>query len=174
MVDTELQEILAKEVEKLIANHGLAVPGRNPIDNPEIEEPYVKGDAIWKNWNVYRQEKPYKTDENDDELENYVIVIINDEDLDSEGYWTVEMQFIVSIELDEDDRQGHIIIASFMNELWKHFKTHNIAEGEAELVPKSAKKRWNQESYPNYYEAALICDWKFKDAEYVRGVEELL
>ncbi|MBO5630993.1 MAG: hypothetical protein J5965_18140, partial [Aeriscardovia sp.] len=64
MVDTELQEILAKEVEKLIANHGLAVPGRNPIDNPEIEEPYVKGDAIWKNWNVYRQEKPYKTDEN--------------------------------------------------------------------------------------------------------------
>ena len=48
MVDTELQEILAKEVEKLIANHGLAVPGRNPIDNPEIEEPYVKGDAIWK------------------------------------------------------------------------------------------------------------------------------
>lgn len=174
MVDTELQEILAKEVEKLIANHGLAIPGRAASDDMETESPYIEGDLIWKNWNVYRQEKPYKTDTNDSELENYVIVIINDEDMDSEGNWIVEMQFIVAIELDEDDRQGHIILASFMNELWQHLKKYDVAEGQAELVPKSGKKRWNQESYPNFYEAALICDWKFKDAEYKRGVEELI
>ena len=174
MVDTELQEILAQEVEKLIANHGLAIPGRTESDDLETEAPYVKGDQVWKNWNVYRQEKPYKSDVNDEELENYVIVIINDEDMDSEGNWTVQIQFIVAIELDEDDRQGHMILASFMNELWQHFKTNNIAEGEAELVPQSGKKRWNQESYPNFYEAALICNWKFKDVEYKTGLEELL
>ena len=159
MTDIDLQRKIVKSLNELIENHGLAIP-------KDSEEE-------WTDWNVYMQEKPYKTDENDELQEDYIIVFLTDEDTDSDGNWVCEIQFIIGFELFETEHQGHIILATAMNNIWQHFKTHDLDNGEYELLPK-AHKRWNEENYPNYYEAALITRWKIKELENLEGIANLL
>lgn len=159
MTDIDLQRKIVESLKEFVSEKGLAIPKNN--------------EGEWVEWNIYAQEKPYKTDENDEYMEDYIIVLLTDEDTDKEGNWIVEIQFVFGIELYEADHQGHIILASAMNNIWQHFKTHDLDNGEYELMTE-AHKRWNEENYPNYYEAALVTYWKVKELENLEGIADLL
>lgn len=172
MTDLELQKELYNRITAFLEEKGLQFPsmGEEAGEDPEGEP---LAEPSWKAFNVYIQDKPFKTDENDEEEENYIIIILNDEDGRSNTEdWEIEIQFIVGIELYENEHQGNLIIANVMNNLWKLFRTTKI-DG-ADLDRHNKAKRFNQENYPNFYEGALITHWLIHDVQVAEGTEEFL
>jgi hypothetical protein len=156
MTDLDLQAALVRELKQLQKYKSLKL-----LDGSE-----------WKDFHIYTQDKPYKDDADYDEQEDYVIVLIDDEDADSDGWWTVQIQFIISICLYEEQHQGNLIIANLMNQIYLHLKSKGIIDGCYEMENK-AHKRFNQECYPNYYECALITYWKLPPVR-MTGLEEFI
>ena len=73
---------------------------------------FVKSDAItmklgneYKDLKVYPQDLPEKYDEDDEELRNYVVVMIADEDV-VDDEWRVEVHFSINIEDMDNDHSG--------------------------------------------------------------------
>lgn len=82
MTDIELQKALAQELKQMKLKR---------LDG-----------TLWKNFHVYKQGKPYKDDLDTDEQEDYITVVIADEDTDKDGNMIVEIQMILSIYLYDD------------------------------------------------------------------------
>lgn len=175
MTDLELQQALYEHVRSFLKDQGLEFPYSNQetVVDEETGEENEQTIHEWKPFNVYKQDKPYKTDENDEDEENYILIILNDEDGEERSEdWIVEVQFIVGIELYEDDHQGNLIIANVMNKLWHYLRTHKIDGADLDRHDKA--KRFNQENYPNFYEGALITKWRIRDVQVAEGTEEFL
>lgn len=176
MTDLDLQKCIVGEIEGLIKDKCLQVAE----DYDRIED-----------FKVYVQDKPYKSDyvsfedpfageEPDKDImvgsgdqENYIIVVLDDEDLE-EGSddWTVLVHIIVSIKLYERLHQGNLIIADIMNNIYMHLKKKYII-GERYTIEPKAKKRFNLECYPEYAEGDLLTWWKIKDI-YTEGLEDFI
>lgn len=175
MTDLELQQALYEMTCQYLKDQGHAFPfsTTETVTNEETGEDKEETTHEWKPFNVYKQDKPFKTDENDDEEEKYILIIINDEDGEAKTEdWTIEIQFIIGIELYEDDHQGNLIIANMMNKLWHFFRTHKVDGADLDRHDKA--KRFNQENYPNFYEGALITKWHIRDVQVAEGTEEFL
>ena len=156
MTDLELQDSLIHEIEEMTRRHSLKK---------------LNGET-WEDYKIYRQEKPYKDDEFEDDQEDYIIVLINDEDTDGEGNWIVEIQFIISIVLYEEAHQGNLILANLMNQIEMHLRKKGIIAGKYEIEDEM-HKRFNQECPPTYYECALITKWKIPTVQ-MEGLEGLI
>lgn len=88
---------------------------------------FVKSDAItmklgneYKDLKVYPQDLPEKYDEDDEELRNYVVVMIADEDV-VDDEWRVEVHFSINIEDMDNDHSGWVNVMYLMNEIYRHF-----------------------------------------------------
>ena len=156
MTDLDLQDAIIKEIEKLTENQSLKK---------------LNGE-VWKDYNLYRQEKPYKDDEADADQEDYIIVMLDDEDTDENGDWIVNVHILISIVLFEEQHQGNLILANLMNQLDLHFWKQRIIASKYEMQ-KQRHKRFNQECYPNYYECDYITRWKLPQANQ-EGIEMLV
>ena len=156
MTDLELQDSLVREIEEMTRRHSLKK---------------LNGET-WEDYKIYRQEKPYKDDEFEDDQEDYIIVLINDEDTDGEGNWIVEIQFIISIVLYEEAHQGNLILANLMNQIEMHLRKKGIIAEKYEIEDEM-HKRFNQECPPTYYECALITKWKIPTVQ-MEGLEGLI
>lgn len=156
MTDLDLQRELVHEVEELLEKQSL-----KKLDG-----------EVWKNLNVYTQEKPYKDDDADEEQEDYIIVMLDDEDTDKDGNWIVNVHMLMSITLYEEQHQGNLILANLMNQIDLHFMKKGIIAGKYEMETER-HKRFNQECYPNYYECDYISKWKLPEA-HMEGIEELI
>ncbi len=66
MTDLELQDAVIKTIRTLLDHQSLKKPDGQ----------------TWKNLNVYRQDKPYKDDMNDELQEDYILVELGDEDME--------------------------------------------------------------------------------------------
>lgn len=166
MTDLELQRALAGELKKMCETHSL-----KKLDGED-----------WKAYNIYSQDKPYKDDEDDKAQEDYIIVLLDDEETfkDEAGKWKwkVCVQFIISIELYDESNQGNLILANLMNQIDSHFRKHCIVGGCCTMDSKSYKK-FNHECYEGFYESALITYWEFPviepewiDEETMEGIGE--
>lgn len=144
--DLGLQEALIREIEEL-------------ADKQSLKK---LNDEVWTDYKVYRQDKPYKDDEQDSEQEDYIIVMIDDEDTDKEGQWIVTIHILISIVLYEEQHQGNLILANLMNQIDMHLRKKGVIAGKFEME-KEAHKRFNHECYPNYYECDLITKWKLPE-----------
>jgi hypothetical protein len=143
MTDLDLQGALIREIEELAATQSLK-----------------KADGeVWKDYHIYRQDKPYKDDTEDEDQEDYIIVMIDDEDTDAEGNWVVQIQILFSIMLYEEAHQGNLILANWMNQLDQWLCKKHIIDERYEMTG-TRSKRFNHECYPNYYECAYISAWK--------------
>jgi len=156
MTDLDLQEAIVKEIEKLTQDQSLK----------------KLNDEVWKDYNIYTQEKPYKDDFADDDQEDYVIVMLDDEDTDEDGNWIVNVHILLSIKLYEEQHQGNLILANLMNQLDLHFWSLRILDNRYEMQ-KQRHKRFNQECYPNYYECDYITRWKIP-AAHQEGIDQLV
>lgn len=156
MTDLELQQVIVDEIKELTERQMLRK---------------LDGEA-WKDYNLYIQEKPLKDDEYDEDQEDYIIVMLDDEDTNGDGDWIVTVHIIMSIMLMEEQHQGNLILANLMNQLDFHFRRRGIIGGKYEME-KERHKRFNQECYPNYYECDYITKWKLPDDE-MEGLEKFL
>lgn len=145
MTDLKLQQVIIDEIRTLLDNHSI-----RKLDGEE-----------WTDFHVYCQDKPYKDDEEDDQ-EDYIIVMLDDEDLGADGRWKVNVHILISICLYEEEHQGNMILADLMNQIYMHFQKKGFIGGMFEMESE-AHKRFNQESYPNYYECDLITVWKLPE-----------
>lgn len=143
MTDLDLQDALIRELEELVERQSL-----KKLDG-----------EVWKDFNIYRQDKPYKDDEADVDQEDYIIVMLDDEDMDQDGRWIVDVQMVISIMLFEKENQGNLILANLMNQIDLHLSKKGIIAGKYEME-KEKYKRFNHECDPNYYECCLITRWK--------------
>lgn len=147
MTDLELQDALIREIEELVEHQSL-----KKLDG-----------EVWKDFNIYRQDKPYKIDGEEDDQEDYIIVMLDDEDTDQDGQWIVTIHMLISIMLFEDEHQGNLILATLMNQIDLHLSKKGIIAGKYEME-KEKHKRFNNECYPNYYECDLITKWRLPAA----------
>lgn len=145
MTDLKLQQAIIDEIKMM-------------MDTNSIKK--LNGDQ-WTDFHVYRQDKPYKDDEEDDQ-EDYMIVMLDDEDLGADGRWKVDVHILISICLYEQEHQGNVILADLMNQIFMHFQKKGFIGEMFEMEPE-AHKRFNQECYPNYYECDLITVWKLPE-----------
>lgn len=162
MTDLDLQKAIVDEVKEMIVSHHLQMCG----EYDEI-----------KDFTVYTQEKPYKNDYDidEEEQENYIIVMLDDEDInENQDYWTVQVHIIISINLYEKQHQGNLIIADIMNNIhmWLTRKK-SIGYQNQYKIEHRAHKRFNQECYPEYCEGDLITFWHLPIPE-MEGVDNLL
>ncbi len=156
MTDLALQEAIIQEIKEFTE--------RQSLKKLEDEE--------WTDYNIYRQDKPYKDDGFDDDQEDYIIILIDDEDTDPEGNWIVTVQIIISIMLYEEQHQGNLILANLMNQMDMHFRKKGVINGQYEMEMER-HKRFNHACPPNCYECAYITKWKLPDIQQ-EGLEELL
>lgn len=156
MTDLDLQDALIREIRELTDSHGL-----KKLDG-----------EVWKDFNIYRQEKLYKDDESDEDQEDYLIVILDMEDTDEEGNWVVTVHFVMSIMLLEEEHQGNLILANLMNQLDMHFCKKGIIDSRYEMK-RERHKRFNHECYPNYYECDYITKWEVPGV-CMEGIGDLL
>lgn len=156
MTDLELQDTIIQEIKELAASHSLKK---------------LNGE-VWKDYHIYKQDKPYKDDEVDDAQEDYIIVMLDDEDTDEDGKWVVNVHILISIALFEEEHQGNIILADLMNQLDLHFYGKRIIGGRYEME-KERHKRFNHECPPNYYECAYTTRWILPEVHQILG-EDLI
>ena len=129
-------------------------------------------DEVWEDYHIYRQDKPYKDDMDDTDQEDYIIVMIDDEDTDEDGRWVVTVHMIFSIMLYDEENQGNLILASLMNQVDLHLCKKGVIAGKYEME-KERHKRFNQECYPNYYECDYITKWKLPEMNQ-EGIGDLI
>ena len=156
MTDLHLQDSLIQELKELTASHSLKK---------------LNGE-VWENYHIYRQDKPYKDEEETEEQADYIIVMIDDEDTDKDGRWIVTIHMIFSIMLYDEENQGNLILASLMNQVDLHLTKKGIIAGVYEME-KEKHKRINQECYPNFYECDYITKWKLPEMN-MEGIGDLI
>lgn len=156
MTDLHLQDALIQELKYLTESHSLKK---------------LNGD-VWDNYHIYRQEKPYKDDDDVSEQEDYIIVMLDDEDTDEDGCWIVTVHMIFSIMLYDEENQGNLVLASLMNQVDLHLTKKGIIAGVYEME-KEKHKRFNQECYPNFYECDYITKWKLPEMN-MEGIGDLI
>lgn len=156
MTDLHLQDALIHELEELTAHHSLK----------------KLNDEVWEDYCIYRQDKPYKDDENISEQSDYIIVMLDDEDTDKEGNWIVTVHMIFSIMLFDEENQGNLILASLMNQVDLYLMKKGIIAGVYEMETEK-HKRFNHECYPNFYESDYITKWKIPSPR-LEGIGDLI
>lgn len=175
--DTGLQDAIIEELKKI--NLDWRKPGTKP--------------AEWIDWKYYTQMKPQKLDallcddegrpvldieghpvmippeDRDEDQENYIVVMLDDEDENNDGDWIVQVVIAVSIYLEDDKNQGMRVIQDVLNRIWMHFARKGIIDGRYEME-RGAKKRFNLENVTNFYEGVLITKWKIPEVfpEFIR------
>lgn len=148
--------------------HEIAEDLRGFLKKDEIMMPLGAEFAPLK---VYCQDLPVKGDEDDEELRNYIVVMIAEEESDDEA-WNVEMHFSICIEDRNRERSGNLNILYLMNEIYMHFTKEGII-GRHYSMEKSAKKIINLEALFPYYEGDLVTNWKLPLPNQ-EGLEDLI
>lgn len=168
MTDLDLQDAIIDELNEMIRQEKL-----------QIAEDYEH----IRDFKVYKQDKPYKSDyiniEDpnadyvDEAQENYILVVLDNEDLDADGeHWTVMIHIIVSLHLYEEIHQGTVIIADILNNIYLWLKKKYII-GEQYSIESKAYKRFDWENYPVYSQGRLVTYWKLREPE-TEGLGEYL
>ncbi len=142
MTDIELQKVIAGDLQEFLKQDGIMMPlGEDFAD--------IK---------VYTQDLPVKQDEDDQELRNYIVVMIAEETA-GEDEWNVEIHFSVNIEDRDKARSGSVNVLYLMNEIYTHYTKTGVI-GRHYRMETEAHKVLNLEAPFPYYEGDLITYWK--------------
>ncbi len=121
-----------------------------------------KLDGNYDEIKVYEQDIPEKRDEDDEDLVNYICIMIGDQDTKEDELvdrWHIEVHFAIMLEDTDIDHSGNIDVLNLMNEIYMHFiKIGNFA-GHLKMLP-DAHKRLNFEARYPYYEGDIVTYWE--------------
>ena len=141
MTDLDLQTVLVERTKSVLEEMSLK----------RLDE-----EQLWQSFNVYANEVPVKDDYNDIYEQNYIIVLLGDEDEQDGGGWRVEIQHIIGYADEDDARQGHVVTATLMNNIMMDLKKH---PDMMYSLRDDSHKRFADQHNEGFYEAALITFW---------------
>lgn len=132
--DVLLQKALVEEVKEELKNYTS-----------------VNNDGEYIKFNVYPQNLPAKKGKNDDEHFPYVLVCMDEEQINGEDDDLIcSIYFLVGINDKNPNKQGHFDIANVLNRLSKRFLEKRLVDGRYRIAFPLTKKFQEEDTYPKF------------------------
>ena len=132
--DVLLQKALVEEVKEELKNYTS-----------------VNNDGEYMKFNVYPQNLPAKKGKNDDEHFPYVLVCLDEEQINGEDDDLIcSIYFLVGINDKNPNKQGHFDIANVLNRLSKRFLEKRLVNGRDRIAFPLTKKFQEEDTYPKF------------------------
>ena len=132
--DVLLQKALVEEVKEELKNYTS-----------------VNNDGEYMKFNVYPQNLPAKKGKNDDEHFPYVLVCLDEEQINVEDDDLIcSIYFLVGINDKNPNKQGHFDIANVLNRLSKRFLEKRLVNGRYRIAFPLTKKFQEEDTYPKF------------------------
>lgn len=132
--DVLLQKALVEEVKEELKNYTS-----------------VNNDGEYMKFNVYPQNLPAKKGKNDDEHFPYVLVCLDEEQINGEDDNLIcSIYFLVGINDKNPNKQGHFDIANVLNRLSKRFLEKRLVNGRYRIAFPLTKKFQEEDTWPKY------------------------
>lgn len=132
--DVLLQKALVEEVKEELKNYTS-----------------VNNDGEYMKFNVYPQNLPAKKGKNDDEHFPYVLVCLDEEQINGEDDNLIcSIYFLVGINDKNPNKQGHFDIANVLNRLSKRFLEKRLVDGRYRIAFPLTKKFQEEDTYPKF------------------------
>ncbi len=111
----------------------------------------VNNDGEYMKFNVYPQNLPAKKGKNDDEHFPYVLVCLDEEQINGEDDDLIcSIYFLVGINDKNPNKQGHFDIANVLNRLSKRFLEKRLVDGRYRIAFPLTKKFQEEDTYPKF------------------------
>lgn len=111
----------------------------------------VNNDGEYMKFNVYPQNLPAKKGKNDDEHFPYVLVCLDEEQINGEDDDLIcSIYFLVGINDKNPNKQGHFDIANVLNRLSKRFLEKRLVNGRYRIAFPLTKKFQEEDTYPKF------------------------
>lgn len=132
--DVLLQKALVEEVKEELKNYTS-----------------VNNDGEYMKFNVYPQNLPAKKGKNDDEHFPYVLVCLDEEQINGEDDDLIcSIYFLVGINDKNPNKQGHFDIANVLNRLSKRYLEKRLVNGRYRIAFPLTKKFQEEDTYPKF------------------------
>ena len=132
--DVLLQKALVEEVKEELKNYTS-----------------VNNDGEYMKFNVYPQNLPAKKGKNDDEHFPYVLVCLDEEQINGEDDDLIcSIYFLVGMNDKNPNKQGHFDIANVLNRLSKRFLEKRLVNGRYRIAFPLTKKFQEEDTYPRF------------------------
>ena len=132
--DVLLQKALVEEVKEELKNYTS-----------------VNNDGEYMKFNVYPQNLPAKKGKNDDEHFPYVLVCLDEEQINGEDDDLIcSIYFLVGIYDKNPNKHGHFDIANVLNRLSKRFLEKRLVNGRYRIAFPLTKKFQEEDTYPKF------------------------
>ena len=132
--DVLLQKALVEEVKEELKNYTS-----------------VNNDGEYLKFNVYPQNLPAKKGKNDDEHFPYVLVCLDEEQINGEDEDLIcAIYFLVGINDKNQNKQGHFDVANVLNRLSKRFLEKRLVDNRYRIGFPLTKKFQEEDTYPKF------------------------
>lgn len=111
----------------------------------------VNNDGEYMKFNVYPQNLPAKKGKNDDEHFPYVLVCLDEEQINGEDEDLIcSIYFLVGINDKNPNKQGHFDVANVLNRLSKRFLGKRLVDNRYRIGFPLTKKFQEEDTWPKY------------------------
>lgn len=111
----------------------------------------VNNDGEYLKFNVYPQNLPAKKGKNDDEHFPYVLVCLDEEQINGEDEDLIcAIYFLVGINDKNQNKQGHFDVANVLNRLSKRFLEKRLVDNRYRIGFPLTKKFQEEDTYPKF------------------------
>ena len=111
----------------------------------------VNNDGEYMKFNVYPQNLPAKKGKNDDEHFPYVLVCLDEEQINGEDEDLIcAIYFLVGINDKNQNKQGHFDVANVLNRLSKRFLGKRLVDNRYRIGFPLTKKFQEEDTWPKY------------------------
>ena len=111
----------------------------------------VNNDGEYLKFNVYPQNLPAKKGKNDDEHFPYVLVCLDEEQINGEDEALIcAIYFLVGINDKNPNKQGHFDVANVLNRLSKRFLEKRLVDNRYRISFPLTKKFQEEDTWPKY------------------------
>lgn len=134
MTDVLLQKTLVEEVKE-------ELKGYTSVNN----------DGEYMEFNVYPQNLPAKKSKNDDDHYPYVLVCLDEEQINGEDSDNMcSIYFLVGINDENPNKQGHFDVANVLNKLSSRFLQNRLVANKYRIAFPITKKFQEEDTYPKF------------------------
>lgn len=132
--DVLLQKALVEEVKDELKNYSS-----------------VNNDGEYMKFNVYPQNLPAKKGKNDDGHFPYVLVCLDEEQINGEDDDLIcSIYFLVGVNDDNPNKQGHFDVANVLNRLSKRFLEKRLVDNRYRIGFPLTKKFQEEDTWPKF------------------------
>lgn len=111
----------------------------------------VNNDGEYMKFNVYPQNLPAKKGKNDDEHFPYVLVCLDEEQINGEDEALIcAIYFLVGINDKNPNKQGHFDVANVLNRLSKRFLGKRLVDNRYRIGFPLTKKFQEEDTWPKF------------------------